>query len=76
MVQKGSAYGCLNKARKKSGITFHKFPSLKREAVRKKWIFAMKRKDFQPGKDSLVCSDHFRSEDFQPSIKIKVLKPT
>ena len=44
MVQKCSAYGCLNKARKESGITFHKFPSIKREAGRKKWIFAMKRK--------------------------------
>ena len=49
MVQMCSAYGYLNKARKNSGIAFHKFPTIKRKAVRKKWIFVMKRKEFQPG---------------------------
>ena len=74
MVQKCSAFGCLNKSKKNSGITFHKFPSIQREALRKKWINAMKRRDFDPGHYSKVCSDHFSLEDFQPTIKVKVLK--
>ena len=46
MVQMCSAYGCRNRSKKNSGITFHKFPSFKKAALRKKWIFAMKRKEF------------------------------
>ena len=38
MVQTCSAYGCLNKAKKNSGINFHRFPSIQREALRKKWM--------------------------------------
>ena len=74
MVQTCSAYGCLNRFKKNSGITFHKFPSIKRQSLRKKWIFAMKRKGFQPGYDERVCSEHFKPEDFQTGLKIKSLK--
>ena len=74
MVQKCSAFGCLNASKKNSGITFHKFPSMKRTTFREKWIHAMKRKGFQPGNYARVCSDHFNPEDFQPRIKLKVLK--
>ena len=74
MVSTCSAYGCLNRCKKESGITFHKFPTIKRAALRKKWAFAMKRKGFKPGNESKVCSDHFKSEDFQTGLKIKALK--
>ena len=62
MVQTCSAYGCLNKAKKNSGINFHRFPSIQREAFRKK-MDAMKRKGFEPGQYSTVCSDDFLLED-------------
>ena len=29
-------HGCLNESKKNSGITFHKFPSIQREALRKR----------------------------------------
>ena len=47
---------------------------MKRATFREKWIHAMKRKGFQPGNYARVCSDHFSPEDFQPRIKLKVLK--
>ena len=74
MVSTCSAFGCLNRCKKNSGITFHKFPSIKRSALRKKWVMAMKRKGFRPGNDSKVCSDHFKSEDFQNGLKVRALR--
>lgn len=31
----------------------------------KKWIEAIKRKNFKPSQHSRICSDHFTNEDFQ-----------
>ena len=74
MVQTCVAFGCVNVSKKNSGITFYKFPPIKRAAIREKWIHAMRRIGFQPGNYAKVCSNHFRPEDFQPSIKLKKLK--
>ena len=30
----------------------------------KKWVIACKHKDFQPMKNSFLCSEHFKSEDY------------
>ena len=38
-------------------LSFHKFP--REEAVRKRWINAIKRKDFAPSEQHRVCSKHF-----------------
>ena len=43
-----AAYGCTNRGKKGSTVRFHKFPSIKRADLRKKWTLAMKRKDFSP----------------------------
>ena len=64
MVQTCSAFGCVNVSKKNSGITFYKFPPIKRAAIREKWIHAMRRIGFQPGNNAKVCSNHFRPEDF------------
>ena len=40
-----AAYGCTNRGKKGSTVRFHKFPSIKRADLRKKWTLAMKRKD-------------------------------
>ncbi|XP_039290476.1 THAP domain-containing protein 6-like [Nilaparvata lugens] len=55
------AYGCFNKGGNVEGITFHSFP--KNEDLRRKWIIATKRKDWEPTKYSKICSAHFREDD-------------
>ncbi|XP_049767899.1 uncharacterized protein LOC126101254 [Schistocerca cancellata] len=54
------AYGCTNRSGK-SGATFHSFP--KDNALRRLWIKALRRKDWEPTKSSKICSDHFREAD-------------
>ncbi|KAH7957949.1 hypothetical protein HPB51_028063 [Rhipicephalus microplus] len=50
-------------------VSFHRFP--KDAMIYKKWIVAIKRDEgpeFQVGKSTKVCSKHFRSSDFIPSV--------
>ncbi|XP_065218821.1 peroxynitrite isomerase THAP4-like isoform X2 [Planococcus citri] len=63
MVISCSAYACSNKWSRDSPIHFHKFPFRSRSLC-EKWVRALKRKDFVPTKASLVCSDHFRDDDY------------
>ncbi|KAH8018836.1 hypothetical protein HPB51_012790 [Rhipicephalus microplus] len=52
-----------------SKVSFHRFP--KDAMIYKKWIVAIKRDEgpeFQIGKSMKVCSKHFRSSDFIPSV--------
>ena len=59
-----AAYGCSNSEKDKGkGISLYMFP--KDPTLRQKWVFAMKRKGFQPANHSSVCSAHFKSEDFE-----------
>ncbi|XP_061522060.1 2-oxo-4-hydroxy-4-carboxy-5-ureidoimidazoline decarboxylase [Phycodurus eques] len=44
------------------GITFHRFP--KNEVMRRKWERAVRRKGFSASSSSMLCSEHFRPEDF------------
>uniref|UniRef100_A0A3Q3JKN7 THAP-type domain-containing protein n=1 Tax=Monopterus albus TaxID=43700 RepID=A0A3Q3JKN7_MONAL len=60
-----SAFGCSNRRNartKEQGITFHTFP--KDKVRRKAWTLALRRKDFVPSNHSVVCSCHFKPEDF------------
>uniref|UniRef100_A0A672YJQ0 THAP-type domain-containing protein n=1 Tax=Sphaeramia orbicularis TaxID=375764 RepID=A0A672YJQ0_9TELE len=60
-----AAYGCSNERgmyTKCRGITFHRFP--KDSCVKKRWELALRRKGFVPTKRSLLCSEHFKSDDF------------
>ena len=54
MVTTIAAYGCYNRGEKGSTVKFHKFPSIKRADLRKKWTLAMKRKDFSPSASTRI----------------------
>ncbi|KAK0144600.1 DNA transposase THAP9 [Merluccius polli] len=60
-----AAYGCANRRcleARTHGITFHRFP--KNGERRRKWEVALRRDGFAASDTSLLCSEHFRSEDF------------
>ncbi|KAM3605598.1 uncharacterized protein V6R79_001603 [Siganus canaliculatus] len=60
-----AAYGCSNERSlqtRSRGITFHKFP--KSRERRRQWELALKRDGFAANDRSLLCSEHFRNEDF------------
>uniref|UniRef100_UPI00358E3E57 THAP domain-containing protein 1-like n=1 Tax=Myxine glutinosa TaxID=7769 RepID=UPI00358E3E57 len=75
MPQFCAAYGCTNKRTLESrdkGITFHKFPS---DAHQKRlWEVALKREGFKASKYSVLCSDHFESENFDRTGQIVRLR--
>uniref|UniRef100_A0A667YSG8 THAP-type domain-containing protein n=1 Tax=Myripristis murdjan TaxID=586833 RepID=A0A667YSG8_9TELE len=65
MPEHCAAYSCANRrtvASRAQGITFHRFP--KDKYVRKKWEVALKRDGFTASDSSVVCSEHFKQEDF------------
>lgn len=74
-----SAFGCSNNNLKQScreqKISFHGFPLNDRDRL-KKWLIKLRRKDFVPSPHSVVCSEHFREEDFiyQKFTKTRLLK--
>uniref|UniRef100_A0A667XZ01 THAP-type domain-containing protein n=1 Tax=Myripristis murdjan TaxID=586833 RepID=A0A667XZ01_9TELE len=60
-----AAYGCSNRRcaeTRARGITFHLFP--KTGERRRKWELALRREGFAATDRTLLCSEHFRSEDF------------
>ncbi|XP_072224680.1 THAP domain-containing protein 6 isoform X2 [Leuresthes tenuis] len=60
-----AAWGCRNRhtfQTRLRGITFHKFP--KETKVRRQWEIALRRKGFSASESSLLCSEHFKPEDF------------
>ncbi|CAH1396345.1 unnamed protein product [Nezara viridula] len=75
MVTSCSAYNCSSRHKKESGISFYTFP--RDPVMRKKWIIAMKRKNFEPTYSSRVCSKHFTPDQYQirPNCNFELLKP-
>ncbi|KAF4531945.1 hypothetical protein B566_EDAN006637 [Ephemera danica] len=65
MVYYCVAYGCKNRwtPGKKENISFHQFPT-KKPGLCKKWVLALKRRDFVASNRSVICSDHFESTCF------------
>uniref|UniRef100_A0A3B3R017 THAP domain-containing protein 6-like n=1 Tax=Paramormyrops kingsleyae TaxID=1676925 RepID=A0A3B3R017_9TELE len=60
-----AAYGCSNQRNdktKQQGITFHRFPNDK--VRRQAWTAALRRKGFEPQSRTVICSCHFKPEDF------------
>uniref|UniRef100_A0A3Q2PUQ3 THAP-type domain-containing protein n=1 Tax=Fundulus heteroclitus TaxID=8078 RepID=A0A3Q2PUQ3_FUNHE len=69
------AYGCTNKRAlqtRSRGITFHKFP--KDTTLRKKWELAVRRDGFVATNHSMLCSEHFKEEDFDRTGQIVRLR--
>ena len=64
MVTSCIAYGCTYRAKKGSGISFHRFP-IKRPDLLKKWIQAVRRKKWIPHENSYICSAHFPESCFK-----------
>lgn len=68
-----AAYGCTNERNlqtRSKGITFHRFP----KENRKEWEVLVRRKDFVATERSLLCSDHFKEEDFDRTGQITRLR--
>ncbi|KAL6101828.1 thap6 [Pungitius sinensis] len=60
-----AAYGCTNARSlqtRRRGITFHKFPKCSER--RRQWERALRREGFVANDRTLLCSEHFRNEDF------------
>ncbi|XP_068600994.1 THAP domain-containing protein 6-like [Brachionichthys hirsutus] len=65
MPQFCAAFGCSNERTietREQGITFHKFPA--DSDTRRTWELSLRREGFQATKHSVLCSAHFRTEDF------------
>ncbi|XP_045912061.1 THAP domain-containing protein 6-like [Micropterus dolomieu] len=59
-----AVYGCSNRHSLKTrarGITFHLFPTTGK--MRRQWELALRRDGFVASDRTLLCSEHFRSED-------------
>ncbi|XP_034547134.1 THAP domain-containing protein 6 isoform X2 [Notolabrus celidotus] len=64
MVHSCAALNCKNRCSvqtRSRGVTFHCFP--KDTKRKKQWESALKRKDFNASRSSMLCSEHFRWED-------------
>uniref|UniRef100_A0A096LQR8 THAP-type domain-containing protein n=1 Tax=Poecilia formosa TaxID=48698 RepID=A0A096LQR8_POEFO len=75
MPQFCSAYSCLNLRTvdvRDRGITFHKFPKDKER--RKRWEIALRRDGFTASDSSVLCSKHFKTEDFDKTGQIVRLR--
>ena len=57
------AVGCKNTAKKGSEYSFHRFPHQNPNLL-KKWVHAIRRKQWKPTKHSFICSDHFHESCF------------
>ena len=69
------AYGCTNRICeeiRERNISFHSFP--KNDIIRQQWINAVNRKNWEPSKNSRLCSVHFLEGDFQLNCLKKTLK--
>ncbi|XP_036066949.1 THAP domain-containing protein 6-like [Oryzias melastigma] len=74
MPEHCAAYACSNRQTieaRDRGITFHKFP---KKDVRKKWEVALRREGFTATDSSVLCSEHFKPEDFDRTGQIVRLK--
>ena len=59
-----SVFQCKNRFVKGGLIHFYSFPPKKDVERRKKWIAAVKRKDFDDVDNHRICSVHFHSGKF------------
>ena len=62
-----AALNCLNYS--KSKVSTFKFPA--NSKLGKQWLLKMKRKEFQPGKNSRICAVHFTEDYFRENLAIR-----
>ena len=62
-----AALNCLNYS--KSKVSTFKFPA--NSKLRKQWLLKMKRKEFQPGKNSCFRAVHFTEDYFRENLAIR-----
>ncbi|XP_029690930.1 THAP domain-containing protein 6-like [Takifugu rubripes] len=75
MPEHCAAYSCTNRRTTGSrarGITFHRFP--KDKDKRKKWELALRREGFTATESSVICSQHFKQDDFDRTGQVVRLK--
>ncbi|KAK3770682.1 hypothetical protein RRG08_037874 [Elysia crispata] len=77
-----AAYNCSERQKKRSvlnnfdrdaDLSFHRFP-LNKPDLLALWVRALRRNGFKPTKSSLICSKHFREDDFHQGEKRRKLK--
>lgn len=71
MPKRCVAAGCNNESNVEEGISLHKLPFYGNDRPeakkrRKKWVdfVRLKRAKWEPSQSSVLCSDHFKREDF------------
>ena len=62
-----AAQNCLNYSNLK--VSTFKFPA--NSKLRKQWLLEMKRKEFQPGKNSRICAVYFNEDYFRENLAIR-----
>ena len=62
-----AALNCLTYS--KSKVSTFKFPA--NSKLRKQWLLKMKRKEFQPEKNSRICAVHFTEDYFRENLAIR-----
>ncbi|XP_069122756.1 uncharacterized protein [Argopecten irradians] len=69
---------CNGNAKLHKDLSFHRFPSEKKEDLRKRWIIAIRRDegpDFKIQKWTVLCSRHFTEKDFRWTVSRRCLRP-
>ncbi|XP_068206993.1 hepatoma-derived growth factor-related protein 2-like isoform X6 [Palaemon carinicauda] len=68
-----AVFGCHNNSKKTThlGVRYFSFP--KDEETKKKWMHACKRADNVNWKRALICSVHFKADDYADSMKYRLL---
>ena len=65
--------GYYSNTKRNKELSFHKFP--KDESLREKWVYSIKRKDFIPGEQQRVCSQHFHGAKKQGRSDLPIIFP-
>uniref|UniRef100_A0A3P8UGS9 THAP-type domain-containing protein n=1 Tax=Amphiprion percula TaxID=161767 RepID=A0A3P8UGS9_AMPPE len=71
-----AAYNCTVRRTietRKRGITFHRFP--RDYGRRRKWEVALRREGFAANDESVLCSNHFKPDEFDRAGQICRLRP-
>jgi len=67
MVNFCSGFNCTSSSDVQKELIFHKFPLNDKEKL-KKWVHAVRRKDFKPTSSSFLCSLHFTENDYNKAV--------